>query len=301
MPPACCEKSPCALACKCMPCLNLPYLSEHRRATCRVLIALHVVAIAFAIFATLGNLTGKSLKTTYWSYVDVTNAYESADETTDAGELYVGFKGVYSDGGILGNEYYTWDAFDDELQSSKAEDTMDSCADAAGGMVSTSIIAAVTLLPTINTLMIRSDASTDSPCNKFASVLPSIMGSIATIATTATFSKECFQALPSSIYVNGVKAADLDKKLGVGYFLEIMVAVVGITTGLIMLFLGVPPAGGAAGDAEAPAFELKTPEKAPPPPPDAPDALVVYAEENKDEPDEEEVLASQSSVCNCTC
>ena len=121
------------------------------------------------------------------------------------------------------------------------------------------------------------------------------MGSIATIATTATFSKECFQALPSSIYVNGVKAADLEKKLGVGYFLEIMVAVVGITTGLIMLFLGVPPAGGAAGGAEAPAFELKTPEKAPPPP-DAPDALVVYAEDNKDEPDEEEVLASQSTI-----
>ena len=52
---------------------------------------------------------------------------------------------------------------------------------------------------------------------------------------------------------------------------------------------------------QAPAFELKTPEKAPPPPPDAPDALVVYAEENKDEPDEEEVLASQSSVFLCTC
>ena len=61
MPPACCEKSPCALACKCMPCLSLPWLSENRRATCRLLIMLHVVAIAFAIFATLGNLTGKSL------------------------------------------------------------------------------------------------------------------------------------------------------------------------------------------------------------------------------------------------
>ena len=132
MPPACCEKSPCALACKCMPCLSLSYLSENRRATCRVLIALHVVAMAFAIFATLGNLTGKSLKTTYWSYVDVTNAYESADETTDAGELYVGFKGVYSDGGILGNKYYTWDAFWSNVDVTNAHESADETVERRG-------------------------------------------------------------------------------------------------------------------------------------------------------------------------
>ncbi|KAH8062543.1 hypothetical protein JL722_3465 [Aureococcus anophagefferens] len=53
--------------------------------------------------------------------------------------------------------------------------------------------------------------------------------------------EDCEAASKGLLSVNGLKIADVAPELGAGFFFEVIIAVFGITTGLLMLVLGLPP------------------------------------------------------------
>ena len=56
----------------------------------------------------------------------------SLGSSSSSSSLYVGFKGVYSDGGILGNKYYTWDAFWSNVDVTNAHESADETVERRG-------------------------------------------------------------------------------------------------------------------------------------------------------------------------
>ena len=253
-PPACCEKSPCAILCGHVP--GLAWVDERRDSLTKTLLALHAVAVFLGVWAACGAQRGSDLRTTYWSFVRVHPKHHAQ---YDVGKLYFGFNGVYSDGGYLGTKYYDWDAFTDAVQTEN-EDEMQSCADASSTMFVSSVIACLTLLPSINTLNLRRTAATDSACSKFSSVFPSIAGSVATLVSVTSFSEDCFRAFPSKIRdQDGATVAELEKKYGFGWYFEIVVSAIGITTGVVMLGLSSPPRATSADPEVGNAIKIEPP------------------------------------------
>ena len=92
----------------------------------------------------------------------------------------------------------------------------------------------------LNAVLTRMDPAKDSGCNKCTAAVPSVFGAISTIAALSTFKSECYDSFPSKITSSGIKIADLTPSLGVGFYFELVVAILGIVTGLIMACIAVP-------------------------------------------------------------
>ena len=156
----------------------------------------------------------------------------------DDSTLYIGFNGVFSDDDPL-DGFTKWNDFKDIVPSDET-DSVEDCEDAATGLTLTTIIGAVTLLPSLNAVLTRMDPAKDSGCNKCTAAVPSVFGAISTIAALSTFKSECYDSFPSKITSSGIKIADLTPSLGVGFYFELVVAILGIVTGLIMTCIAVP-------------------------------------------------------------
>lgn len=246
MPPACCEKSPCACLCRALSCCDVGAITDNRRGVIRGLVGVHIFCIMIGIFACLGGMSNSMLKATAWASTEVDPVYDTGG---DDPKIYIGFTGVLYSGkggaaenvaGLENNKFYKWNKFKDYAPSSE-EDGIEDCETASKGLVTTSLIGALSLLPSINSLLSRLDPAKDSGCNKFLSVVPSVLGAVNTLIAVASFKSDCYDVFPSKLSVNGVKIADVAPELGAGFFFEVIIAVFGITTGLLMLVLGLPP------------------------------------------------------------